>query len=50
MSGMNVSNVGASAAQAANVGKDKTLSQADFLSLLTQQMRNQDPTKPMDSS
>ncbi|AGG90088.1 flagellar hook capping protein [Rhodanobacter denitrificans] len=50
MSGMNVSNVGASAGQAASVGKDKTLSQADFLSLLTQQMRNQDPTKPMDSS
>ncbi|UJJ57615.1 flagellar hook assembly protein FlgD [Rhodanobacter denitrificans] len=47
---MNVSNVGASAGQAASVGKDKTLSQADFLSLLTQQMRNQDPTKPMDSS
>lgn len=50
MSGMNVSNVGASAAQAASVGKEQTLSQADFLSLLTQQMRNQDPTKPMDSS
>jgi flagellar basal-body rod modification protein FlgD len=50
MSSMNVSNVGASAGQAASVGKDKTLSQADFLSLLTQQMRNQDPTKPMDSS
>lgn len=50
MSGMNVSNVGASAAQAVSAGKDKALSQADFLSLLTQQMRNQDPTKPMDSS
>lgn len=50
MSGMNISNVGASARQAASVGREKTLSQADFLSLLTQQMRNQDPTKPMDSS
>ncbi|EIM02226.1 flagellar hook capping protein [Rhodanobacter thiooxydans] len=50
MSGMNVSNVGASAGQAVSAGKDKTLSQADFLSLLTEQMRNQDPTKPMDSS
>lgn len=27
-----------------------SLSQADFLSLLIQQMRNQDPTQPMDSS
>ncbi len=38
------------AAQAASLGKDKTLKQSDFLSLLVQQMRNQDPTKPMDSS
>ncbi len=30
--------------------KEQSLSQADFLSLLTQQMRYQDPTKPMDSS
>ena len=37
-------------AQAAGRGKEKTLTQADFMSLLTQQMRNQDPTKPMDSS
>ncbi|MBQ4854402.1 flagellar hook capping protein [Rhodanobacter sp. B2A1Ga4] len=50
MSDMNVSGVGSSAAQAASVGKEKTLGQADFLSLLVQQMRNQDPTKPMDSS
>jgi flagellar basal-body rod modification protein FlgD len=39
-----------SAAQAAGLGKEKTLKQADFLSLLVQQMRNQDPTQPMDSS
>ena len=32
------------------LGNTKTLSQADFLSLLIQQMRNQDPTQPMDSS
>ncbi|KRE90897.1 flagellar hook capping protein [Frateuria sp. Soil773] len=38
------------AAQAAGAGKEKTLKQADFLSLLIQQMRNQDPTQPMDSS
>ncbi len=50
MSNMNVPNVGSSAAQAASAGKEKTLGQADFLSLLVQQMRNQDPTKPMDSS
>lgn len=31
-------------------GKGQSLSQADFLSLLIQQMRNQDPTQPMDSS
>lgn len=50
MSDMSVSGVGASAAQAASLGKEKTLGQADFLSLLVQQMRNQDPTKPADSS
>jgi flagellar basal-body rod modification protein FlgD len=45
--------VNASAAgSAAKVAQkdNKTLSQADFLSLLIQQMRNQDPTQPMDSS
>ncbi|MHB1057531.1 MAG: flagellar hook assembly protein FlgD [Rhodanobacter sp.] len=50
MSDMSVQGMGSSAAKAASAGKDKTMSQADFLSLLTQQMRNQDPTKPMDSS
>ena len=35
---------------ASALGQTKTLSQADFLSLLIQQMRNQDPTQPMDSS
>lgn len=43
------SNTPASAAGSA-LGQTKTLSQADFLSLLIQQMRNQDPTQPMDSS
>jgi flagellar basal-body rod modification protein FlgD len=43
------SNHTASAAGSA-LGQTKTLSQADFLSLLIQQMRNQDPTQPMDSS
>jgi flagellar basal-body rod modification protein FlgD len=37
-------------AAATSASKDKTMNQADFLSLLVQQMRNQDPTKPMDSS
>ena len=41
---------GATNAAASALGKTKTLSQADFLSLLIQQMRNQDPTQPMDSS
>src|SRR3546814_2600218 len=50
MSDMGIAGVGSSAAKAVSAGKDKGLSQADFLSLLTQQMRNQDPTKPMDSS
>ena len=49
MSDMAIGNA-ASAAKAAGLGKEKTLGQADFLSLLVQQMRNQDPTKPMDSS
>lgn len=41
---------GSPASQAVQNSKGSTLSQADFLSLLTQQMRNQDPTQPMDSS
>jgi flagellar basal-body rod modification protein FlgD len=46
---VNASSAAGAAAQAAQ--KDnQTLSQADFLSLLIQQMRNQDPTQPMDSS
>lgn len=36
-------------AQAA-MDKSKQLSQTDFMSLLIEQMRNQDPTQPMDSS
>ena len=47
---MNVPGVGGSAAQAVAISKDKTIGQADFLSLLVQQMRNQDPTQPMDSA
>lgn len=38
------------AGAASALGQTKTLSQSDFLSLLIQQMRNQDPTQPMDSS
>jgi flagellar basal-body rod modification protein FlgD len=49
MSDMAIGN-NSNAAKAAGLGKEKTLGQADFLSLLVQQMRNQDPTKPMDSS
>lgn len=44
------SSTGSSASQAVKKSNGSTLSQADFLSLLTQQMRNQDPTQPMDSS
>ena len=47
---MNVPNVGANAGRAASAASGQTLDQSDFLSLLVQQMRNQDPTKPMDSS
>src|SRR5690348_7898886 len=43
-------NTGATSAAGSALGQTKTLSQADFLSLLIQQMRNQDPTQPMDSS
>ena len=51
MSAMKVPNVGANTAgKAASAASGQTLGQADFLSLLVQQMRNQDPTKPMDSS
>ncbi len=47
---MSIPAVGNSAAQAASAAKPKTIGQADFLSLLVTQMRNQDPTQPMDSS
>src|SRR6185312_6637023 len=47
---MNVPGVGGSAGQAASAGAQKTISQSDFLQLLMQQMQNQDPTQPMDSS
>ncbi len=47
---MSVLAVGNDAAQAAAIAKPKTIGQADFLSLLITQMRNQDPTQPMDSS
>lgn len=47
---MSVSPVGNNAAQAASIAKPQTIGQADFLSLLVTQMRNQDPTQPMDSS
>lgn len=50
MSDMAIGGVASGAAQAASLGKEKTLGQADFLSLLVQQMRNQDPTKPTDTS
>jgi flagellar basal-body rod modification protein FlgD len=50
MSDMAINGAGAAAATAASSSKDKALSQSDFLSLLVQQMRNQDPTQPMDSS
>jgi flagellar basal-body rod modification protein FlgD len=44
------SSAAAGTAAKAALSDNKTLSQADFLSLLIQQMRNQDPTQPMDSS
>jgi len=50
MSDMNVNGVGSAAAKASASSTDKALTQSDFLSLLVQQMRNQDPTQPMDSS
>ncbi len=50
MSNLNVSATGLPAAGAAGTSPGQTFKQADFLSLLVQQLRNQDPTKPMDSS
>ncbi|MEO7050973.1 MAG: flagellar hook capping FlgD N-terminal domain-containing protein [Rhodanobacter sp.] len=50
MSDLAIGGPASSAGAAASQGKDKTLSQADFLSLLVQQMRNQDPTQPTDTS
>ena len=47
---MNVPGVGGSTGQAVSAGAQKTISQSDFLQLLMQQMQNQDPTQPMDSS
>src|SRR5690348_15105560 len=51
MSDLAINSASPAGAAAKAASKDnKTLSQADFLSLLIQQMRNQDPTQPMDSS
>jgi flagellar basal-body rod modification protein FlgD len=50
MSDIAINGTGSAATTAASRSKDKALSQSDFLSLLVQQMRNQDPTQPMDSS
>lgn len=50
MSDLAIGGPASNAAKAVSASKEKTLGQADFLSLLVQQMRNQDPTKPMDSS
>lgn len=50
MSNMTVGGPAGSATKAISQAENKTMNQADFLSLLVQQMRNQDPTKPMDSS
>jgi len=50
MSDIAVNSTTGSSAASNPLGNTKTLSQADFLSLLIQQMRNQDPTQPMDSS
>jgi flagellar basal-body rod modification protein FlgD len=48
--GSTASSTAQAAGKAAALGDGQTLKQADFLSLLIQQMRNQDPTQPMDSS
>jgi flagellar basal-body rod modification protein FlgD len=50
MSDIAVNSNNAAGAAGSALGQTKTLSQQDFLSLLIQQMRNQDPTQPMDSS
>ncbi|MFC5740467.1 flagellar hook assembly protein FlgD [Dyella tabacisoli] len=51
MSDISVNGSGSgSGIQSASAGKGQTLTQANFLSLLVQQMRNQDPTQPMDAS
>lgn len=50
MTGTSISGIGSTTAKAVSAGKEKALNQSDFLSLLVQQMRNQDPTQPMDSS
>lgn len=50
MSDMAIGGPASSNATAAVLGKQKSMSQADFLSLLVTQMRNQDPTKPTDTS
>ncbi|WEN14627.1 flagellar hook capping FlgD N-terminal domain-containing protein [Rhodanobacter sp. AS-Z3] len=50
MSDIAIGGPATSATQAVTKEANKTMNQADFLSLLVQQMRNQDPTKPTDSS
>ncbi|MFC4764355.1 flagellar hook assembly protein FlgD [Dyella koreensis] len=50
MADISINNTNSAASQGTQKSKSNSLSQADFLSLLIQQMRNQDPTQPMDSS
>jgi len=44
------SNLGLTATSAATSSKSSSLSQADFLKLMTEQLQHQDPLKPMDNS
>lgn len=50
MSDLAIGGPATSSTQAIAQAENKTMNQADFLSLLVEQMRNQDPTKPTDSS
>jgi flagellar basal-body rod modification protein FlgD len=43
-------NVNANSTSAASTGSNSTLGQSDFLTLLTTQLKNQDPLNPMDDT
>ncbi len=50
LAGLGIGRTGASTAQAATTGSNAAMDQSDFLTLMTAQMKNQDPFDPVDNT